>query len=337
MKIKFGLLGAGYIANRHAEHITAHEGAEVTAVYDIQPERAQALAEKWGAKSYTSAEEFFAASTDIISVCTPNGLHAEGAIDAMKAGKHALVEKPMALTTAECEQMIDISMKTDRKLFVVKQNRYNPPVQALKKLIDENKLGKILAVQVNCFWNRNEKYYLNSDWKGTARLDGGTLFTQFSHFVDIFYYLFGDIEQIRGVTDNVSHAQLIDFEDTGFFSFRFRQGALGSFNYTTSSYQQNMEGSITVFAEKATIKAGGQYLNTIDYQKTEGFDIADLPQSGKANDYGYYQGSMSNHDKVIHNVVEALHGRAPIMTNAFEGMKVVDIICRMYASANLPV
>jgi UDP-N-acetyl-2-amino-2-deoxyglucuronate dehydrogenase len=332
MKIRFGLLGAGYIANRHAEHITQHPDAELVGFFDTDLAKAKLLAEKHKATAFATLHDLLQSNCDIVNVCTPNGLHAEGAIAALQAGKHALVEKPMALSVSECEQMITTSLKHDRKLFVVKQNRFNPPVKALKELIDSGRLGKVLSVQINCFWNRNEKYYNNSDWKGTKALDGGTLFTQFSHFVDVFYYLFGDVEDIKGVAGNLNHGSLIEFEDSGFFTFKFKSGALGSFNYTTCSYEQNMEGSITVFAENATIKAGGKYLNTIDYQRTDGFDIGDLPQSGVANDYGYYQGSMSNHDKMINNVVQALNGKEQIMTNAFEGLKVVDIIERMYNS-----
>ena len=150
-------------------------------------------------------------------------------------------------------------------------------------------------------------------------------------------YLFGDIdlESITGVIKNAGHDGLIEFEDTGAFTFKFKGGALGSLNYTTASFKQNMEGSITVFAENATIKIGGQYLNTLEYQKTNGFDNFELPESKPANDYGFYQGSMSNHDKIIANVVDALSGKGQIMTNAVEGMKVVEIIERMYTVAKL--
>ena len=165
-------------------------------------------------------------------------------------------------------------------------------------------------------------------------MDGGTLFTQFSHFIDILYYLFGDIRIVHGLTRNSNHGDLIDFEDTGTFLFEMKKGnGIGSFNYTTSCYQSNMEGSITIFAENATIKIGGKYLNTIDYQATNGFDITDLPTSSPANNYGYYEGSMSNHDKIIHNVINALKGREKIMTNAYEGLKVVEVIDNMYAVA----
>lgn len=333
--IRFGIIGCGAIADRHAKHIQEHKEAELIAAFDSKPEKTHLLSSKHNAKAASSLEELLSDPTiDIVSVCTPNGLHYKCAIDVLNAGKHVIVEKPMALKRADCEAMIEAALKNNRQLFVVKQNRFNPPIQALKKLIDENKLGKIYAVTVNCFWNRNEKYYKNSDWKGQKELDGGTLFTQFSHFVDIFYYLFGDIENVQGVIKNCNHQAMIEFEDSGCFTFTFtKSAALGSFNYTTSCFEQNMEGSITVFAENATIKVGGQYLNALDYQKTKNFDIVDLPVSNTENDYGFYKGSMSNHDKMIANVIDTLKGRSAMMTNAVEGMKVVNIIENMYKKA----
>lgn len=334
MKIHFGIIGCGNIGSRHAKHINNHPEAELGGVFDTKTDKSEKVATEHNSTAYYSYEEMLAnPDIQIINVCSPNGLHKEHAIQALLAGKHVLVEKPMALDRDDCEEMITTAMKQDKRLYVVKQNRFNPPIVAVKELIDSGKLGDVYNVNVNCYWNRNENYYNTSDWKGSQDLDGGTLFTQFSHFVDIFYYLLGDITDINGNIANVNHGDMIDFEDTGNFNFRFKSGALGSFNYTTSCFEKNMEGSITIFAENATIKVGGQYLNTIDYQATNGFDIIDLPQGGTPNDYGTYKGSMSNHDKVIENVVDTLNGRSQIMTNAMEGMKVVDIIQKMYRSA----
>lgn len=334
MTVNFGIIGCGRIAERHAEHILNHDEAALTQVFDIDAAKGAAFGDKFGVSVAGDLEELLSNdSIDIVNICSPNGIHYDGAMAVLNHNKHVLVEKPMALKKEHCEEMISKSLKVDKKLFVVKQNRFNPPVVALHDLIDNGKLGDIFQVVVNCYWNRNEDYYKNSDWKGTKELDGGTLYTQFSHFIDIFYYLFGDIDVESGVIGNFHLPDLIEFEDSGNFVFRFKNGGLGSLNYTTSSFGQNMEGSITVFAENATIKIGGQYLNVLEYQKTGGFDIGELPTSGKSNDYGHYQGSMSNHDKMIHNVIEALNGRESIMANAFEGMKVVEIIENFYKAA----
>ena len=334
MKIKFGIIGCGNIGARHAKHINEHKEGILKSVLDINTEKSISIAKKYSCDYFESMDKFLSQDLDIINICTPNGLHSKHAIKCMKAGKHVLVEKPMALKSADCEKMIHTALNTNKQLFVVKQNRHNPPVAALKEKIKTKKLGKIYSVVVNCFWNRNDNYYNSSDWKGSIQLDGGTLFTQFSHFVDILYYLFGDINNISGKVINANHKELIEFEDTGFFNFQLENGAIGSFNYTTSCYEKNMEGSILVFAENATIKIGGQYLNTIEYQSLKGNKITLKNSSNKANDYGTYQGSMSNHDLVIENVINTLNGRESIMTNALDGMKVVDIIERMYSTIN---
>lgn len=336
MNIKFGIIGCGYIAQRHAEHILNHSDAELIAGYDINLSKNQEFANRFHLKPSTSSSDIFLnKEVDIVSICTPNGIHHTIAIEALNAGKHVLIEKPMAIKKKYCEEIIEAATANNKEVFIVKQNRYNPPVQAIKKLIDQKKLGKIYFVVTNCYWNRGKEYYMTSDWKGSKNLDGGTLFTQFSHFIDVFYYLFGDIENIKGVIKNSNHEGLIDFEDTGCFLFNFLSGAIGSLNYTTSAFNKNMEGSITVFSENATIKIGGKYLNTIEFQSTNGFDILDLETSGPANNYGFYEGSMSNHDKVIDNVVNTLKGKAIIMTNANEGMKVVEIIEKMYSVAQI--
>lgn len=335
MKKVFAIVGCGHIAHRHIKHIQAHTLGEIAGVFDIDSSRMTEMEDKYGVSSYDSYANLLLDDTvDVVSICTPNGTHAELAIQAMKAGKNVLVEKPMATALADAAQMEQVANEQQVKLFVVKQNRYNPPVREVKERINANQLGQPLLVVVNCFWNRNEAYYQQSNWRGTKDLDGGTLYTQFSHFVDILYYLFGEITDVQGRVSNVAHEGLIEFEDTGAFSFKFKNGGMGSLTYTTASYEQNMEGSITIFSENATIKIGGKYLNTIDYQVTNGFDIENIPLSSPANNYGFYEGSMSNHAEVIDNVIETLNGRQEIMTNGHEGMKVVEMIDQFYKAAN---
>jgi predicted dehydrogenase len=332
MSVDFGIWGCGAIARRHAQHIKDHPEATLAAAYDIRPERAVALCGNWGGVAEMSAEEFLGRPCAVVSICTPNGLHAEHAIQALEAGHHVLVEKPMSLTRRDCERMIEASLRAGRHIFVVKQNRYNPPVRALKDVLSGHGMGRILSVQVNCFWNRRPDYYQNSDWKGKVALDGGTLFTQFSHFVDVMVYLLGDAEVLFASFSNANHAGLIEFEDTGIVTFRLLDhAATGSLHFTTCAFAKNMEGSITVFGEQGTVKIGGQYLNVVEY--AQGVTL-DVPDSGPVppNEYGSYQGSMSNHDKVIQNVVDTILGRDSVMTNAMEGLRVVDLIERMYAA-----
>ena len=266
----------------------------------------------------------------MVCICTPNYLHCEQTVAALNAGKHAVVEKPMAMSVAECEDMILAAEANKKVIFAVKQNRYNPPVAAVKELIASGRLGKVYMMQVNCFWNRSAQYYAQSEWRGKKAKDGGCLFTQFSHFVDILYYLNGGINEASGVVSNFAHQLNTEFEDSGSFTMKAINGTIINFNFSTCAYEKNMEGSITILAENGTLKIGGQYLNTLEYQCIQGEELPHINISAKENDYGLYKGSMSNHDKVIQNVVDVIeHGQA-VMTGAEEGKEVVGIIELMY-------
>ena len=332
-KYKFAIIGCGRIAERHAQHIS--NVGLLMAVCDIHKNRALTLGNKYKSKIYLNIDDLLVSETDldIISICTPNGLHAEHTIKSLKAGFHVLCEKPMAISVHDAGQMISESLKANKLLFVVKQNRFNPPVVAIKQLIDEGRLGKMYSIQLNCFWNRNAEYYKGSDWKGTSKLDGGTLYTQFSHFVDLLYWLVGDVKEVKAKIGNFGHRGIIEFEDTGVVALEFYNGAIGTINYSVNSFEKNMEGSITIFAEKGTVKIGGQYLNELEYQKIENYEIKDLPPGNPPNEYGEYKGSMSNHDKVYENVIDVLENKGVIATNAFEGMKTVEIIEKIYTEA----
>ncbi len=333
-KIKFAIIGCGRIAQRHAEHI--NKQGILVAVCDVEAAKSLAMATQYGATSYTSIDSLLATEkeVDVVAICTPNGLHAQHSIQALHAGFHVLVEKPMAISVHDCGEMIKAAERANRRLFAIKQNRFNPPVAAVKNAIDKGVFGQIYSVQLSCFWNRNNDYYNNS-WKGTKDLDGGTLYTQFSHFVDLLYWLVGDVKKAFAITSNFAHKGIIEFEDTGVVALEFYNGAIGSINYTVNSYGKNMEGSITIFAEKGTVKIGGQYLNELEYQNIEGFEFKDLPKGNTANNYGTYVGSMSNHDKVYENLIEVLQKGSAISTNSFEALKTVEIIDKIYNAAKL--
>ena len=328
--IRFAIVGFGHIGRRHATHILQQRGAELVAICDNDPH----VETPNGVADYSDLEAMLEdADADVLCVCTPNYHHEAHTILGLKSGLHTVVEKPMALSTAECDRMIAAAEESGKTIFAVKQNRYNPPVQAVKDLISRGALGRIFMIQVNCFWNRSDAYYAQSPWRGKKQMDGGCLFTQFSHFVDILYYLNGPLEQVKGWLQNFAHQHNTEFEDTGSFSMTATNGALINFNFTTCSYERNMEGAITIFGEKGTVKIGGQYLNTIEYQQLEAGALPEINISAKANDYGLYQGSMSNHDKVIQNVIDVLHHNHAVMTSADEGREVVRMIEQMYAGA----
>ena len=255
------------------------------------------------------------------------------AIKAIEAGYHVVLEKPMTTSVADAEKVLYAGLKYRKQIFCVMQNRYSPPSVWIKEIIESGLLGKIFMVQLNCYWNRDERYYLPGGWHGTKALDGGTLFTQFSHFIDILYWLFGDITDIKARFADFNHAGLTDFEDSGVISFRFTEGGgLGSLTYSTAVWDQNMESSMSIIAEKGSVKIGGQYMDKVDYCHIKGYAMPELPPTNPGNDYGAYKGSAQNHDKVIRNTINVLSGQSTdtIATNVLEGMKVVDIIERIY-------
>jgi predicted dehydrogenase len=336
VKYRFAIIGCGKIARRHAQQIS--RVGVLLAVCDIEPEKAEKFGEDFGAKSYTDASEMIEneSDVDIVSICSPNGLHSVHTLLALKKGKHVLCEKPLCLSLEDAYEMRDTTISYHKKLFVVKQNRYNPPVKAVKELISSGKLGKITSFQINCFWNRPEAYYTTSNWKGTIKLDGGALFTQFSHFVDLLYWFLGDVQDVSAKTENIQHPY-IETEDTGMALLKMNNGAIGTLNYTVNAFKQNMEGSITLFGEKGTVKIGGQYLNTLEYKQllNEEALLIDNEVPTSSNDYGYYQGSMSNHDKVYDHLIASLDEKESGMADINDGMKTVEIINRIYDASRL--
>lgn len=332
-------MGCGHIGKRHAEMITREPGARLVALCDNKP-RAEVGADAYDVPFFPSTGELLDAGLpiDVVSICTPNGLHADMAIEAIERGLHVVIEKPLALSAADAERIVFASLKHRRQVFCVMQNRYSPPSVWIKEMIGNHRLGDIYMVQINCYWNRDARYYKGGTWHGDARLDGGTLFTQFSHFIDIMYWLFGDITNIRARFADFNHAGLTDFEDSGIVSFEFVQGgAIGSLNYSTSVWDKNMESSMTIIAQNGSVKIGGQYMDKVEYCHIKDYTMPILPPTNPGNDYGAYRGSAQNHNFVIRNVVRVLGGDTEsITTNVLEGLKVVDIIQRIYAIQKAP-
>lgn len=330
-KIKFAVIGYGHIGKRHAEMVRNNPNAELIAVCDIKPAEevdADAITEQF----FTSYEDLIAANldVDVINICVPNGLHTDYSLKALDQHKHVVVEKPIALTRHEAEKMVYKSLEMSRHVFCVMQNRYSPPSEWLKKIVSEKIIGDTLMVQLNCYWNRDDRYYKKGNWHGTADLDGGTLFTQFSHFIDIMYWLFGDIINIQGKFKDFTHKDLTTFEDSGLVNFDFINGGMGSLNYSTAINEKNFESSITIIGTKGTVKVAGQYMNEVEYCEIENYEMPELRPSNPPNDYGLYKGSAQNHNYVIENVIDKLQNEGTITTNVLEGMKIVDIIERIY-------
>jgi UDP-N-acetyl-2-amino-2-deoxyglucuronate dehydrogenase len=333
-KIKFAVVGCGHIGKRHAEMISRNSNATLVALIDIKSKESLNI-NQYDVPFFHSLECFLESDikTDVVTISTPNGFHASQAIKALENKNHVVVEKPLALSKKDAEAVIFKSLNVSKQVFAVMQNRYSPPSIWIKKVIDNGLLGDIYSVHLNSFWNRDERYYTSESWHGNKELDGGTLFTQFSHFIDIMYWLFGDITNIKSVMKDFKHQKMTDFEDAGIVNFEFVNGGIGSFNFSSAVWNKNMESSMTIIGEKGAVKIGGQYMNEVEYCHIENYEMPILEPTNPGNDYGGYKGSAQNHHFVVQNVVDVLHKNKAISTNALEGMKIVDIIERIYKSA----
>lgn len=334
-RIRFAIVGCGVIAARHVIHIQAY--GQLVAVCDVVADKALSFAGKYRVPCYFTIDDLLAGETaiDVVVICTPNDLHADQSVQVLQKGIHVLVEKPMALSVTDCERMMQAAERSGKQLFTVMQNRFNPPVQAVKKILDTEGFGQLYGMQLTCFWNRDQQYYQTSDWRGTRLQDGGVLFTQFSHFVDLMYWYFGEVQTILALTENLAHRNVSEIDDCGAVVLQFRNGMIGTIHYSVNSFQQNREGSLTISGEKGMVKIGGAYLNTIGYASFRDLALEQLPAGSGANEYGTYQGSMSNHDKVYESLVNTLQNGTPYYTSSRDGLKTVEIIEKIYRAANL--
>ena len=333
-EVRFAVVGCGHIGKRHVAVIDAEPEAKLLAICDVDQAKLKALQEQYpGVACYTSYEQMLAETgVQVVCICTPHGLHALMSIQAAYAKKHILVEKPMALTTLESEKMISAARENGVKLFVVKQNRYNAPILLTTQALEEQRLGKIFMVQCNVMWNRHQAYYEQSSWRGKKHLEGGALQTQVSHFLDLLVWWFGSIREAKTIVDTLNHA--IEIEDCGVSALRFESGVIGSLFWTTCVYNVNYEGSITIIGEKGTIKIGGKYLNEIEFWDVQSFPMpTQVEFDDRPNEYGSYQGSSSNHDKLIHSLVDQIiHSRKGVVEGE-EGIKSIQAIETIYQQA----
>ncbi len=329
--LKFAIVGCGHIGQRHVAVMDAESHADLVAICDVDQQKLQALQKKYPYLScYTNYERMLAeADIDVVSICTPHGLHSLMSIQAAYAKKTILVEKPMALTSQESERMIQAAHENEVKLFVVKQNRYNAPVLLTKKTLDEGRLGRVFMVQCNVMWNRHQAYYEQSSWRGKKHLEGGALQTQVSHFIDLLVWWFGSITEAKTIVDTLNHQ--IEIEDCGVSALRFDSGVIGSLLWTTCVYNVNYEGSITIVGEQGTIKIGGKYLNEIEFWDVQSYPMpTDINFEDQPNHYGKYQGSSSNHDKLVTSLIDQIIYRRQGVVEGEEGLKTIEAIEKIY-------
>ncbi|MEN9610043.1 MAG: hypothetical protein RLZZ628_857 [Bacteroidota bacterium] len=318
-KIKFVIIGYGRIGKRHETVLKLLPNAQLTAICDpFKREDESSLL-----PFFDSIDALLASKLvfEVAIIATPNGLHEKQAVQLLEAGKHVVIEKPMALTKAGCENIIHKALSKGKFVFCVMQNRYAHPSAWLKKIVESGDLGRIFTLQVNCFWNRDTRYYHQGSWHGTD-LDGGVLYTQFAHFIDLIYWIFGDITNINARFSNNNHDYLPDTEDTGIVTFDLKKGGTGCLHYSTATFDKNFESSVSLLSEYGTVKLTGQYLDKMEYCHIQNVEKPNLPPPTLD--------PFAHHKMLLENVIEVLHGRKSITTNALEGLKVVEIIENIY-------
>ena len=329
MKFSFAIIGCGRIAEKHAEQI--NKIGKLVAVCDADLKKAEKLAATYNVPYYDSIETLLEKekSVEIVSICTPNGLHTVNTLTCLAAGKHVLCEKPLCTRVSDALKMILAAKTAGKKLFIVKSTRYNPVVLATKSLLDDGKLGKIYSFQLNCIWNRPQSYYSNS-WKGSIDMDGGTLFTQFSHYIDVMLWFFGETAAIDGFRSNLAHEASIDFEDSGCIAIEMKSGALGTVHYSVNAINKNQEVSLCIVGEKGNIKLGGEYMNELVYQEPTLIDNSTLITESSELFVVKSKSSMSNHDKVYENLAKSLSGEKSAITDGEDALKTVVFIEEFY-------
>lgn len=327
---RVALVGCGRISRNHVDAISRIDGLELVAAADGDAERAEAVAEPLGIPWFTSFEKMLAeVECDVVSICTPSGLHPVQGVIAARLGKHVVTEKPMAISLKAADELVHACDAANVHLFVVKQNRLNAPVQALKRAVDQGRFGRLYMANCTVFWARPQEYYEQAPWRGTWEFDGGAFMNQASHYVDMVQWVMGPVESVMAKTATL--ARKIETEDTGVAILRFRSGALGVIEVTMLTYPRNLEGSITVLGEKGTAKIGGTAVNKVEHWEFADPEPDDAliraMDSNPPNVYGY------GHEGYYRNVLAVLRGDARPETDGRAGRKSLELILGIYESA----
>lgn len=327
-EMRFAIIGCGRIAPKHAESIVAIPEAELVAVCDIVPEKAQAFADKYGAEPYTDYHEMLKRpDIDVVTIATSSGLHAEIGIAAAQAGKHVMVEKPMAMTLKSADELIAACQKAKVKLAVIHQNRFNKSIKLMRQALEAGRFGKLTHGQATVRWNRNDDYYAQAPWRGTKLQDGGVLMNQSIHNIDLLQWMFGPVESVFGYT--ATNLRKIEMEDVGAAVIKFKSGAIGLIEAASTIYPKNIEETLNVFGETGSVMVGGIAVNRIETwefpeSEEEKKQIFASQESDPPTVYGF------GHREIIMDMIQAIQeDRTPAIPGE-EGRKALEIILAIY-------
>ncbi|ADY53793.1 oxidoreductase domain protein [Pseudopedobacter saltans DSM 12145] len=326
-KLGFAIVGVGNIGKKYARIIKSLPNADLIAAVDTDFNKRKNLDAL--IPFFLSIEDFLEHKipVDIVCICTPNGFHPEHTIKCLNAGYHVICEKPVALSINDVYAMLEAERKSQKSVFAVMQNRYSPVSIWLKKLMEQKRLGEILYVQVNCFWNRNQEYYQESSWRASANLGGGPLYTQFSHFIDLMIWLCGYPIEVSADTYTLNPSVKTDFDDSGNIKFKLKNGGRGTFNYSNAAWATNIESSLTIIGSKGNVKVGGQYMEKLDFVQVE--DSINLPvfeELSAANNYKFYKGSADKHDEFLKRVISCVNEKRGPEINLMDELYVINFI-----------
>ncbi len=330
--LNISLVGCGRIAKRHSDILGNNKitDARLCAVCDVDESRAKVISKEYNVPHYSDMHDMMAKeSVDIVAVLTPSGMHAEHVVQLSQYGKHIIVEKPMALTLEDADNMIKACDMNGSKLFVVKQNRFNVPVQKLREAVESKRFGRLVMGTVRVRWSRDQRYYDQDDWRGTWAMDGGVLTNQASHHIDLLEWMMGDVESVYAI----SKTALVDIEveDTALVVLKFRNGALGCIEATTAARPDDLEGSISVLGESGTVVIGGfavNHINTwkfVDHCENDD-DVINKYSTNPPDVYGF------GHIEYYNHIVECIKHEKPHLVDGLEGRKSLELICAIYES-----
>ena len=332
--IRFALVGCGRISEKHIEAIEGIPEAKLVAVCDTNIKKAM-KAEKLSknAKSYSSYDEMLEKEDiDVVNILTPSGLHPKHTIDIVKKyKKHIVVEKPMALKLKDADEMIKTCDECGARLFVVKQNRYNLPIQKVKKALEEKKFGKIVSGSIRVRWARYQEYYDLADWRGTWELDGGVVTNQASHHIDLLEWMLGEPVSVIAKTETCLAD--IEVEDTAAAIIKFKSGAIGIVEATTCARPKDLEASISILGEKGSVVIGGMAVNKMetwmfeDESEDESRKIIEDFTETPPNIYGF------GHKRYLEHVVDCIENNKKALVDGKEGRKSIELINAIYESS----
>ncbi len=329
-RIRVALVGCGRISRNHLEAIAKVPELRLVAVADTNLSRAEETGAGQGVPAFASLDEMLAAvPSDLVTICTPSGLHPQHGIAAARAGRHVLTEKPMAISLAGADDLVQACDGAGVQLFVVKQNRLNPAIQLLKRAVDKGRFGRIYMANTTVRWTRPQEYYDQESWRGTWEFDGGAMMNQASHYVDLMQWLVGPVESVLAKT--ATQARHIEAEDSGVAVLKFRSGALGVIEVNVLTYPRNLEGSITILGEKGSVKIGGTAVNRVEHWQFESYDdddkLVDAASTSPPTVYGY------GHEGYYRNLLPVFRGDAKADTDGRAGRKSLELILGIYESA----